>query len=140
MDLYFAGSLDALPATLRDPAVFLRGQDASRTVLAGDPSATRWMAALAGTRVTLARDFAAPKDYVARVRLNDALVRGGPGDPAAEAARWGVSHFVVTPDFLAPYGVGLDELEGRPYLRRVHFAGDTRGAYVAVFAIRPRAS
>jgi hypothetical protein len=106
MDLYFAGSQPALASTVRDPADFLRGQDASRVVLAGDPTATRWMAALAGTRVTLARDFAVPKDYLARVRLNDALVRGGPGDPAADAALWGVSHLVVTPEFLAAYGVG----------------------------------
>jgi hypothetical protein len=140
MDLYFAGSVAALPPTVRDPAVFLRGEDPSRTVLAGDPGAARWMAALAGTRVTLARDFAVPKDYSARLQLNDALVRGGPGDPVAEAARWGVSHFVVTPDFLAPYGVGLDELETRPYLRQVYFAGDARGDYVAVYAIRSNAS
>jgi hypothetical protein len=139
MDLYFSGSLTPLPEEVRGPAAFLRDR-AHDAVVAGDGGAARWLAALTGARVLLARDFSTPPDFGARLRFTDALVRGGPEDPVAQAARWGVSHFVVTREFLAAYGVGLDELETRPYLRRVHFAGDARGEYVAVFAIRSRTS
>jgi hypothetical protein len=88
-------------------------------------------------RVLLARDFASP-DYSGRMRLILALVRGSPGDPAADAARLGVSHLVVTPALLADAGVTLAELDERPYLRQVHLTGDPRGEYVALFAIGRR--
>src|SRR5204863_5123286 len=104
------------------------------------PGAARWMAALAGVRVVLSRDFSMPRDFPDRMRLSEALVRGGPGDPAADAARYGVSHLIVTPDFLSAYGVPLDELARRPYLSPVLFAGDARGEYVALFVVARRPS
>jgi hypothetical protein len=140
MDLYFAGSLEPLPAVVTAPAAFLRDHVPRDAVLAGDPTAARWMAALAGTRVLMARDFALPRDAIAKVEVADALVRGGPGDPAAEAARFGVTHLVLTPESLAETGVALDEVETRPYLRRVHFTGDRTGAWLALFAVGPGAS
>ena len=96
MDSYFARSLEPLPAEVTSSAAFLRANAPRGAVLAGDITAVRWMAALAGSPVLLARDFAAPRDYVARVRLNEALLRGGPGDPRAEAARYGIRYVLVT--------------------------------------------
>jgi hypothetical protein len=135
MDLYFPGSLTPVPAMVAESATLLRAEGRGPLTVAGDPTAARWMAALAGTRVTLARDFAKPRDAGARVALNETLVRGGPGDPLADAARWGVTHLIVTPEFLAAYGVSLEALEGRPYLRRVHLSGDPGGDYVGLFAL-----
>ena len=137
MDSYFARSLEPLPAEVTSSAAFLRANAPRGAVLAGDITAVRWMAALAGSPVLLARDFAAPRDYVARVRLNEALLRGGPGDPRAEAARYGIRYVLVTPNLVSDLDLRLEDLDGRPYLRRVHFAGDPRGEYVAVFAVTP---
>jgi hypothetical protein len=135
MDLYFAGSRDPLPATLTESADVLRGASADEITVAGDVTAARWMSALAGARITLGHDLAGPRDYSDRVALNEALVRGGPGDPVKEAARWGVTHLIVTPQFLAGYGVSLEELERRPYLRRIHLAAAPDGDYVGLFAL-----
>jgi hypothetical protein len=140
MDLYFAGSLEPLPPELTGPAAFLRAHAPPDAVLAGDINAVRWMSALVGSRVILARDFAVPRDYGARVRLNEALVRGGPGDPRAEAARYGVRYLLVTPALVSTLGVTLEDVDTRPYLRRVHFDGDPRGGYVAIFAVSPPSS
>jgi hypothetical protein len=140
MDLYFPGSLTPVPEVVTSPAAFLRAHDAPRLVLAGDPGAVRWMSALTGTRVLIARDFHAAPDHPVRAAFNEAVVRGGPGDPLAQAARWGVTHVVVTPAFLAGYGVTLSDLDARPYLKRVHFAGTRQGEYVAVFELGPNHS
>jgi hypothetical protein len=140
MDLYFARSLEPLPPEVTGPAAFLRANAPAGAVLAGDTSAVRWMSALVGSPVILARDFAAPRDYAARVRLNEALLRGGPGDPRVGAAHYGVRYLLVTPALVSDLGVKLEDVEARPYLRRVHFDGDPRGAYVAIFAVSPPAS
>src|SRR5260221_388598 len=137
MDLYFARSLEPLPVELTGPAAFLRANASRDAVLAGDVTAARWMSALAGSPVILARDLAAPHDYEARVQLNEALMRGGPGDPRVAAARYGVAYLLVTPAFVSDLGLSLEEVENRPYLRRVHFDGDPRGEYLAVFAVSP---
>jgi hypothetical protein len=135
MDLYFARSLEPLPEEVTGPARFLRQNAAPGAVLAGDTTAVRWMSALAGSPVLLARDFAAPRDYSARVALNESLVQGGPGDPPAEAARYGVAYLLVTPSLLSTLGVSLDDLAARPYLRRVFVGGDVRADYIAVYAV-----
>jgi len=137
MDSYFARSLEPLPAEVTSSAAFLRANAPRGAVLAGDTTAVRWMAALAGSPVILARDFAAPRDYADRARLNEALLKGGPGDPRVDAARYGVRYLLVTPVLVADMGLRLEDLDTRPYLRRVHLAGDPRGEYVAVFAVTP---
>src|SRR6185369_8561827 len=137
MDSYFARSLEPLPAEVTSSAAFLRANAPRGAVLAGDTTAVRWMAALAGSPVILARDFAAPRDYADRARLNEALLKGGPGDPRVDAARYGVRYLLVTPVLVADMGLRLEDLDARPYLRRVHLAGDPRGEYVAVFAVTP---
>jgi hypothetical protein len=135
MDLYFAGSLEELPAMLTEAAAVLRAEGAASVTLAGDPTAARWMVALAGVRVTLARDLAGPRDHSARTAFNEALVRGEPEDLVSMGSRWGVTHLVVTREFLAVYGVTLDDLERRPYLRRVHVAEGSGGEYIGLFAV-----
>ena len=137
MDSYFARSLEPLPVEITSSAAFLRANASRGAVLAGDITAVRWMAALAGSPVILARDFAAPHDYADRARLNEALLKGGPGDPRVDAARYGVRYLLVTPVLVADMGLRLEDLDTRPYLRRVHLAGDPRGEYVAVFAVTP---
>ena len=135
MDLYFPGSLEPLSPLVAESATALRAEGSGPLTVAGDVTAARWMSALIGARVTLARDFAKPRDAAARGVLNQTLVRGGPGDPVADAARWGVTHLIVTPEFLADQGVPLEALDARPYLRRVHLAGKAGGDYVGLFAL-----
>jgi hypothetical protein len=139
MDLYFAGSLEPLPEEVRDTAHFVRSEVGPSAVFAGDAVASRWMSALAGSRVLIARDFAAPRDWGARIDLNTRLLRGA-GDPVAFATRWGVTHVLVTPELLANYDVSLREVEARPYLKQLHFAGNRARNFIVVFALaRPQA-
>jgi hypothetical protein len=133
MDLYFAASLPPVPARYTEPAAVLAKD--RRAVLAGDPAASRWMAALTGTRVLLALDFPAPRDWTTRVAYARALVRGELADPRGEGARWGVTHLIVTPAFLAANGVTLTDLQSRPDLRTAVLAGDPRGDFVALFTL-----
>jgi hypothetical protein len=135
MDLYFPDSVPPLRAALTESAAFLRAGGPGRVTLAGDPVAARWMAALAGTRATLAYGLSKPKDARARGELGAALVRGGPGNHLGGVGRWGVTHLVVTPAFLEGMGISLDELDSRPYLSRVHLARDPGGDYVALYAV-----
>ena len=83
MDLYFAGSLEPLPSMLTESAAVLRAEGPSRVTLAGDPAAARWMAALAGARVTLGRQPL----QAARLRQSDSPQR------RARARRTGGSGF-----------------------------------------------
>jgi hypothetical protein len=60
------------------------------------------------------------------------------GDPAApgEAARYRVSHFVVTSEMLQAAGVTLDDLAVRPYLSPIMSARDPDGTLVAVYEVK----
>lgn len=133
MDLYFQGSLTPLPPSVTEPAAALDG--APQGVVAGDPGAARWIAALTGRKVILARDFPAPSDIAARLRLNEMLLRGDPGAPA-EAARYEVTHFVVTSAMLAESGLTLADLEQRPYLVPLRVGRDADGSFAALFEVR----
>lgn len=138
MDLYFPGSLPPLADTVRGPVEALRARN-DVGVLAGDRAAARWAAALAGFRVTLAKDFHSPRDYGARVQMERSLVRGEDLAAAREAARgYGVTHLLVTPALLDEYAGALADLEARPDLKLVHFSGQRRADYVAVFALTPQ--
>jgi hypothetical protein len=133
MDLYFPGSLAPLPPSVTEPAAALAG--APEGVIAGDPRAARWMAALTGRKVVLAADFPMPPEFAARMRLNEMLLHGDPG-ALAEAARFGVSHFVVTSAMLAESGLTLADLERHPYLAPVRVARDADGSFAALFEVR----
>jgi hypothetical protein len=133
MDLYFPGSLAPLPPSVVEPAAALAG--APRGVVAGDPGAARWIAALTGRQVILARDFPQPADAEARFLLNEMLLHGDP-KATAEAARYGVSHFVVTSAMLAEAGLTLADLAQRPYLEPMRVARDPDGSFAALFAVR----
>jgi hypothetical protein len=133
MDLYFPGSLAPLPPSVTAPAAALAG--ARQGVIAGDPGAARWISALTGRQVILARDFPMAPDFGARMRLNEMLLRGDPG-AAPEAARYRVSHFVVTSAGLAESGLTLADLEQRPYLAPLGIGHDADGSFTAVFEVR----
>ena len=133
MDLYFAGSLAPLPPSVTGPASAVAG--ARDGVIAGDPDAARWMAALTGRKVVLARDFPMAPDFAARMRLTEMLLRGDAG-AAAEAARYRVSHFVVTSAMLQEAGLTLADLDRRSYLSPVHVARDPDGAFTALYEVR----
>ena len=133
MDLYVPGSLTPLPPSVTEPAAALDG--APQGVIAGDPGAARWIAALTGRKVILARDFPMAPDHAARLRLNEMLLRGDPG-ALAEAARYEVSHFVVTSAMLAESGLTLADLEQRPYLAPLRVGRDADGSFAALFEVR----
>jgi hypothetical protein len=133
MDLYFPGSLAPLPPSVTEPAAALARAPAG--VIAGDPGAARWIAALTGRKVILARDFPTAPDFRARLQLNEMLLRGDPG-ASAEAARFGVSHFVVTSAWLAESGLTLADLERNPSLAPVRVGHDADGSFTALFEVR----
>jgi hypothetical protein len=133
MDLYFGGSLAPLPASITAPAAALRGRPDG--IVAGDPQAARWIAALTGRRAVLVTDFPMSADLAARLRLTDLLLQGDPAAPS-EAARYRVSHFVVTSAMLQAAGLTLDDLDRRPYLSPVTVGRDPGGAFVAVYEVR----
>ncbi len=133
MDLYFPGSLDPIPPRYVEMAARLRGD--RRAVLAGDTGASRWMAALGGTHVLVAQDFSMARDWRARVEYASAAVRGQLADPRAEGARWGVTHFIVTPAYLAENGVSLADLEARAFFHLVTLVREPDGNFVALFTL-----
>jgi hypothetical protein len=135
MDSYFPGSLEPLPELIRLPTDYIRHELPRTAVFAGDRDYARWVAALGARRVFLVTNLHMPKDYAARVRLEEALVRGEPGATETARAR-GVTHLVVTPALLASYpGTALLALRARTDLREVHFTGDPGAAYVVLFAL-----
>jgi len=135
MDLYFPGSIDPIPSRYRQVAARLAGE--RHAVLAGDPAAARWMAALDGTRVLLAADFPTPRDWRVRLDYASAAVSGRILDPLAAGAAWGVTHFIVTPAYLAECGVSLEQVETWPAFRPVEVAREADGNFVALFALVP---
>jgi hypothetical protein len=134
MDLYFAGSRDPIPATAAVTAAAVA--DRPDALIAGDPYSARWISALTGRRVLLAHDFPAPSDYQKRWELNEGLLRG---DAAVlpDAARRGVTHFVVTSGELRARGLDIAELQRRPHLVPVALVDDAAGGFVALFELRP---
>ena len=143
MDGYFTPSIPPLPAYLREAGEFLRRETDPRDVLAGDPDFARYGAALAGRRALLGNTLHLPKDYQRRWRLQEMLVRGEDADAVlAEAARYGVRYFVVTPFLLANHYPDADvgAIGARSHLRRVFFSSDPGGDYVAIFRVEKRAS
>jgi hypothetical protein len=132
MDAYFPGSLTPLPATVTGPAAVVRAASGPADLVAGDPEAVRWVAALAGRRGLLVAHLHIPGDYAARLAFVEALVRGG---ERARPAPYPVRYLLVTPALLALYpGATLDALDRRADLRRVHFSGDAAD-YVAVYEL-----
>jgi hypothetical protein len=79
--------------------------------------------------------FPKSKDHDARLRLNEMLLRGDSA-AAAAAARYGVSHYVVTSAALAASGLTLADLEGRPYLAPLAVGRDADGSFSALFEVR----
>jgi hypothetical protein len=122
-----------LPPSVTAPAAALAG--VPRPVVAGNPAASRWLAALTGCRVLYALDFPMPPEFLLRVQLGERLARG---DLSAlpDAARYGVTHLVVTSAELTTFGLSLDDLGNRPYLTPLVVARDGDGSYVALYALR----
>jgi hypothetical protein len=139
MDLYFAGSREPIPDSLRAPIASLVARGDRVGVLAGDPTVSRWAAALGGFRVLVASEFPTPRDSAPRLRLEVDLLRGQDLPAARALARaYGVTHLVVTSELLDELPVtSLEALEARTDLEEVHFSGDRRGRFVAVFELPP---
>jgi hypothetical protein len=143
MDGYFTPSIPPVPASLRDATDFLRRETDPRDVIAGDPDFARYGAALGGRRALLGDSLHMPKDYDRRWQLQGMLVAGEDPDAVlAEAARYGVRYFVVTPELLsARYpGTRLERIGALRHLRSVFFSGDPAGDFVAIFRVEKRAS
>ncbi|PYQ02961.1 MAG: hypothetical protein DMF82_14590, partial [Acidobacteria bacterium] len=100
-------------------------------------------AALAGRRALIGSTLPMPKDYEKRWQLQSMLVMGGDPDALlAEAARYGVRYFVVTPSFLASYypKSDLGRIGVLPHLRSVFYSRDSSGDFVAIFRVEKPAS
>jgi hypothetical protein len=138
MDSYFPGSVTPIPDVIRQPSDFLRSQTDPSDVVGGDRDYARYVAALGARRVLLANTFHAPRDVLARVELEERLVRGGHLEAARSAARrYRLRYLVVTPALLSAYpDVRLSDLERREDLDRVFFTGNPRGDYVAIFRLK----
>lgn len=137
MDQYFSPSLEPVPELYRAPTDYLRHQTAPTAVVAGDPQYARWTAGLGARRVLVGYFLHNPRDTHDRLAFEKALVAGGDAELVASGRkRWGVSHLLVTPTFLAEQGVSLDALRSRRDLREVHFTGEPAGEFVAIFEIK----
>jgi len=54
----------------------------------------------------------------------------------AAAARYGISHLAVTQELLRSYpGLTLAALDARPHMKRLFFAGDPQGEFLALYRI-----
>jgi hypothetical protein len=139
MDLYFAGSREPIPDIVQAPIAALLERGDRVGVLAGDPTMSRWAAALAGFRVLVASGFPTPSDSGPRLRLEVDLLRGQDLPAALALARaYGVTHLLVTDELLDELPVtSLEALEARTDLHEVHLSGDRRGRFVAVFELAP---
>jgi hypothetical protein len=63
------------------------------------------------------------------------LLHGDPAAPA-EAARYGISHFVVTSAELAASGLTLADLERYPHLSPLAIGRDADGSFAALYEVR----
>jgi hypothetical protein len=143
MDAYFSLSIPPLPAYLREATDFLRRETDPRDIIAGDTDFARYAAALAGRRALISDTLHLPKDYERRWQLQAMLVAGHDPDAVlAEAARYGVRYFVVTPYLLTNYypSHDLSRIGALSHLRSVFFSGDPKGDFVAIFRVERRAS
>jgi len=144
MDTYFTASLPPLSDALREPTDYLRRQTPRDAAVLSDGDFARYAAALGARRVLAADAFHQPKDVLRRFAVQDAVLTDDTGavlrDLDEYGRRWGVSEWyaAVTPRWLAAVGTGLtlDDVRRRGHLEPVHFWGDERGEFVAIFKVR----
>ena len=144
MDTYFTASLPPLSDALREPTDYLRRQTPRDAAVLSDGDFARYAAALGARRVLAADAFHQPKDVLRRFAVQDAVLTDDTGavlrDLDEYGQRWGVSEWyaAVTPRWLAALGTGLtlDDVRRRAHLEPVHFWGDERGEFVAIFKVR----
>jgi hypothetical protein len=135
MDSYFAGSLQPLPDRMRLPTDFIRHETNRRAVFAGDQEYCRYVAALGARRVLRTQALGQMRDHGRRLEIERALVAGQPS--LDEVGDMGVSHLVVTRDYLEGWGVSLDRLRARSDLREV-FHWSSPSDFVSVFELSDR--
>ncbi|MGE0456251.1 MAG: hypothetical protein AB7O37_20980 [Vicinamibacteria bacterium] len=133
MDSYFAGSLAPVPDRLRLPTDFIRRETDRRAVFAGDEQYCRYVAALGGRRALLMPALGQTRDAGHRYEIETSLLALQPS--LADARAMGVSHLVVTRQYLEAKGVSLDELRSRAHLREV-FRWSSPSDFVSVFELR----
>ena len=136
MDAYFTECLAPVPEPIRRATDLLRHETDPRSVLAGDREFARWAGALGARRVLHAIGHG-PKDEPARQLVEGVLFfQDDPTRARAAAARYGIEYLAVTPELLRGYpGLTLDRIDARPHLKRVFFAGDRAGDFLALYRL-----
>lgn len=133
MDSYFAGSLAAVPDRLRLPTDYIRRETDRQAIFAGDEEYCRYVAALGARRALLMRAIGQTRDAGRRYEIEAALL--APQASLADARAMGVSHLVVTREYLEAKRVELAELRSRDHLREV-FRWSSPSDFVSVFELR----
>ena len=136
MDAYFGESVTPVPEAIRRATDFLRHGTDPRSVLAGDREFARWAGALGARRVLHAIGHG-PKDEPTRVQVEDVVVsEDDPTIARAAAARYGIGYLAMTQALLRRYpGLSLERIEARPHMKRVFFAGDPKGEFLALYRV-----
>jgi hypothetical protein len=136
MDPYFGECLAPVPEPIRRATDLLRHETDPRSVVAGDREFARWAGAL-GARRILHMVGHRPKDDPARDVVESVIVsRDDAAVVRAAAARYGISHLAVTQELLRSYpGLTLAALDARPHMKRLFFAGDPQGEFLALYRI-----
>ena len=135
MDSYFSGSLSPIPEYVRESTDYLRNETEPSAVVAGDPSFSRYIAALGARRILLWRSHS-PSDTRRRQDLLKALmVESSWAEIEADVSRYGVRYLVVDRRLLEDFPtVRLEELGAREHLTQVFLHKRPR-TLVAVFRV-----
>jgi hypothetical protein len=126
-----------VPEPIRRATDILRHETDRRAVLAGDREFARWAGGL-GARRILHMVGHRPKDDGLREQIESIIVaRDETALVLESAARYGITHIAITHELLRSYpGLRLEQIGARPHMRRLFFAGDPDGEFLALFAIR----
>jgi hypothetical protein len=137
MDQYFIAARKPLPDWIAEPTRFIRAHTPREAVFAGDRNYARWIAAYGARRVLIARSLNLPPDYLRRMEIEKALLRGGLKSLMAEGLdRYSIQYVLATSDRMyQAWDLTLDQLASRPYLQPVYDRQFAR-TRVMIFKIR----
>jgi hypothetical protein len=161
MDPYFDGCRRAVRPSLLALGEYLRHRTEPDSVVAGDRELARWVSALGARRVLFSNGLHLPKDNIARLGAEEALLEGADAArTASAAARYGLRYIAVTKGAPAlAWGVRGEDLRrrvletgrleayptvtiatlrARADLEQVLYQEDEDGASVALFRVKAR--